>query len=492
MESDAGLHAYGASTWGQFFLYQGWNEHLGWMHTSSGVDAVDEFADTLAGDPAARTYRYGGATRRFVGRAITIGFRRPDGTLARRTFATWHDHRGPVIRREGDRWISIQLMNRPVPALEQSWLRTRATSFAGYMKVAALQANSSNDTLLASREGTIAYLHPQFVPVRDDRFDYRHPVDGSDPATDWRGLTPLAKLPQAMNPASGWVYNSNDAPWRAAGADSPRQTDFPRYMDMAGPSPRGDHATALLARAQALTPEGLRALAFDPWMPAFARAIPDLKRAWDALPASAEHDRLAAPVALLAGWDARWSAASEATTLANYWGDQLWAIAGPRRSSEQNIYQAVDALPGADRLAALAHALDVMQAAWGGWRVPWGRVNCFQRLDASLVPHFDDRQPCTPVPFASARWGSLASFGAKAYPDTKRWYGTSGNSFVAVVEFGPRVRAMAVTAGGESGHPGSAHFTDEAGRYASGDLRRVYFYDDELAGHVERRYRPGE
>jgi acyl-homoserine-lactone acylase len=97
------------------------------------------------------------------------------------------------------------------------------------------------------------------------------------------------------------------------------------------------------------------------------------------------------------------------------------------------------------------------------------------------------------VPFTSARWGSLASFGARTYPGTRRMYGTSGNSFVAVVEFGKdSVRAKAVTAGGESGDPRSRHFADQAERYAAGRLRDVYFYPTQLAEHTERRYHPGE
>jgi len=143
------------------------------------------------------------------------------------------------------------------------------------------------------------------------------------------------------------------------------------------------------------------------------------------------------------------------------------------------------------KLAALAAARDQLTRDFGTWQVPWGDINRFQRLDDALQPRFDDTQPSTPVPFTSAQWGSLASFGAKARAGTKRYYGTSGNSFVAVVEFGPRVKAMAVMAGGQSGSPQSPHFADQIARYAQGQLRKVYYYPDELSGHIERTYHPG-
>jgi acyl-homoserine-lactone acylase len=156
------------------------------------------------------------------------------------------------------------------------------------------------------------------------------------------------------------------------------------------------------------------------------------------------------------------------------------------------MWEAMNALSPADRLAAFGRALDRLEREWGGWRVRWGEVNRFQRNDAAIVQTFSDDRPSIAVPFPSARWGTLASFAARAYPGTRRWYGTSGNSFVAVVEFGPRLRAWAITAGGESGHPDSPHFNDEAQRYASGNLRPVYFYQADLAGHIERSYHPGE
>jgi acyl-homoserine-lactone acylase len=496
MRSDAGLNAYGASTWGQFFLYQGFNAHLGWMHTSSGVDAVDDFAETITTRGDKLFYRYGTAQRPVTPIPITLRYRDAEGRIVARTFTTYRTHHGPIVGAANGKWISTALMNKPIPALQQSWLRTKATDFAGYRKVAALQANSSNDTIYADAQGHIAYLHPQYVPQRNAALDYRKPVDGADPATDWRGLTPIAKLPTVIDPKGGWLYNSNDAPWRAAGADSPRKDAFPNYMDQAGPNPRGDHATTLLGAAKSLTPEGLRKIAYDPWMPTFTQMVPKLVAAWDALPAGARKDRLAGPVALLKRWDARWSATSTETSLGVFWATDLWGKTPPNDPNVPDEYDSrwarMAALPNDVLLGALDRAVEKLTHDFGRWQMPWGEINRFQRNDSAIRQTFDDAKASTPVPFASALWGSLASFGAKPYPGTKRWYGTSGNSFVAIVEFGPKVRAWAVTAGGESGQPGSKHFKDEAGRYASGDLRPVYFWPEDLTGHIERRYRPGD
>ena len=497
MRSDAGLHAYGASTWGQFFLYQGFNERLGWMHTTSGVDSIDEFAETVTRrGPDLITYRYGRERRDVETNDLTLRFRKPDGSLGEQQFFTYRTHHGPITRREGGKWIATALMNKPIPALEQSWLRTRARTQTEYLQVASRQANSSNNTVYADADGHIALLHPQFVPMRNDRFDYRGVVDGSDPATDWRGLTPLARLPRVADPAGGWLYNANDAPWRAAGADSPRASAFPRYMDQAGDNPRGDHATALLGRARALDWRGLRAIGYDPAMPEFAKLVPRLSAAWARLPEGPRKERLSAPVAALRGWDARWSAASVETSLAVFWASDLWGRTPPTDATAPDEYDSrwvrMEASGDVALLASLDAALDRLTREFGRWQVPWGEINRFQRNDSAIVQRFDDTKPSVTVPFSSALWGSLASFGAKPYPGTRRWYGTSGNSFVAVVEFGPRVRAWAVTAGGASGRAGSPHFDDQAARYAAGDLRPVYFWPEELTGHVERRYRPGE
>lgn len=143
------------------------------------------------------------------------------------------------------------------------------------------------------------------------------------------------------------------------------------------------------------------------------------------------------------------------------------------------------------RIGALRRAPETLQADFGSWQAPLGEINRYQRLSGDIVQKFDDAAPSVPVAFASSRWGSLASFGSSTHPGTKRRYGTSGNSFVAVVEFTDRLAAKAVTVGGLSSNPDSPHFDDQSGMYAQGEFRDVLFYLDQLEANLECRYSPG-
>ena len=375
-------------------------------------------------------------------------------------------------------------MHEPVKALMQSFLRTKARNLAEYRKSMALRANSSNNTLYADRKGNIAYFHANFVPKRDGRFDWRKAVDGSDPGSEWKGVLTFDEVPNVINPRGGWVYNANDWPWAAAGTDSPRQSDFPAYVDHGEESPRGRHAVMVLEGNRAFTLETLRDAAFDTYLPGFEQPIPALLAAYDA--ASLDHPlkrKLAGSIELLRRWDLRWSVNSVPTTLAILHGVELGLDQEKKRETDPSAEE---------RLQALGVAVDRLEREFGRWQTPWGEINRFQRLNAKIRSEFDDAAPSTPIGFTSEKWGSLAAFESRPREGTRRWYGTKGNSFVAVVEFGRReIRAKAVTAGGLNSKEGSRHFNDQAERYAHGEFREVYFYPRQLRDHTERTYRPG-
>ena len=492
MVSEQGLNAYGAATWGQFFIYQGFNDRAGWMHTSSGVDAVDEYLETVEKKGAGFVYKYGSEERPVVQKEITVPYKTDRGT-AERKFTVYRTHHGPIIREANGKWVAIRLMQEPIKALEQSYGRTKAKDYKSYRQTMELKANSSNNTIFADADGDIAYFHGNFIPRRDTAYDWTRPVDGSTPATEWKGLLDIDETPHLLNPKSGWLYNTNNWPWSAAGPSSPKREDYPAYVESGGESARGLHAIRVLENKKDFTLDSLIAAAFDTYLTWFEKPMPALIKAWDSTADSNPlKAKTAAQIALLRAWDLRWGADSVATSLAIFWGDDVRRrVGGGGRRGGGSPEETIATAPADTLLQSLAAASDKLQADFGTWKTPWGDINRFQRLNDDIAPKFDDAGPSIPVGFPSAQWGSLASFGARAYPGTKKWYGTSGNSFVAVVEFGPTVRARAVTAGGESGSPASKHFNDEAQRYATGNLREVYYYKSQLTGHTEREYHPG-
>ena len=496
MVSEEGLNAYGAITWGQFFIYQGFNDRAGWMHTSSSVDNIDEYVEEVIDRDGRLYYRYGNDVRPVHVSRIAVPYRAANGRMATREFTTYRTHHGPVVRAENGKWVAVRLMEEPLKALQQSYLRTKARNLAEFRKTMEFHTNSSNNTLFADADGNIAYLHSNFIPRRDTSFDWSHPVPGHDPRTEWQGVFAFDESPNVINPPTGWVYNTNNWPYSAAGPHSPRKSDYPRYVDAGSENARGLHAIRVLENRRDFTISSLIDAAYDEYLTAFEAMLPPLIRDHDALPASDPRKAALAPqIETLRAWDYRWSDHSIPTTLAIYWGEALQrAIARAATRADMASYDyAITRASPAERFRALSAASDTLTAHFGTWRTPWGHINRFQRLTGDIVQQFDDRAPSIPVAFPSARWGSLASFGARPYPGTKRWYGTSGNSFVAVVEFGrDSVRARAVTAGGQNGNPASKHFNDQAVRYATGDLRPVYFYRSQLAGHIEREYRPGQ
>jgi len=496
MVSEEGLNAYGAVTWGQFFIYQGFNENAGWMHTSSRADAIDEYLETIIQKDDGYYYLFDEEERKLRETTISLPYKNGDD-MAEQIFTVYHSHHGPIIREQDGKWVSIKLMQEPIRALTQSYTRTKAQNHEEFYASMELLTNSSNNTVYADSDGNIAYYHGNFVPVRDTSFDWNSPLDGSDPATEWQGLHSVDEIIHLLNPPNGWIQNTNNWPFTAAGEYSPRAEDYPPYMANNSENPRGVHAVRVLQDRSDFTIDKLIEAAYDPTLTAFEDLIPKLllTTAVDSQgdqQVSIQSDTLNY-IDLLRNWDYKSSLDSTATTLAVYWGQALMSeVASDAATAGTNIYEYMaNNASSAEKLRTLRSAAEQLEADFGDWRVPWGEVNRYQRINGDIVQNFDDEAESLPVAFGSARWGSLASFGSRTYPGTKKMYGTSGNSFVAAVEFGDTVTAKAITVGGLHNDPDSPHFDDQAEMYTKGEFRDVLFYREDIEANLEKEYSPG-
>ncbi|MFY0591379.1 acylase [Roseivirga sp.] len=489
--SEEGLNAYGAATWGQFFIYQGFNEKNGWMHTSTRVDFMDDFLETVQENDGKLQYKYGEEWRDVEVSEVTLKYKDGD-EIKERTFPTYRTHHGPITGKIDDKWVATKLNWEPVDALIQSFTRSKTSNHDEFWEMMKIRRNSSNNTVYADADGTIAYYHGDFVPKRDPQFNYQRPVDGSNPATDWQGMHELDEIITIVNPGNGWIQNCNSTPFTAAAEFSPKREDYPFYMAPDAENFRGVHAVQMLSNVKDLTIDGLIELAHDPYLPAFEKVIPGLLKAIERSPAKMRS--LKGPYEVLNKWDLKTSKESVAMTLAHFYGS-LYMRKGknPQRLSGNERFDYFGTgSPYEERVSIFEEAVAQIETDFGSWETPWGEYNRFQRLSGDMDLKYDDNAPSIPVGMTTSRWGALAAYGARNFDGSKRIYGYRGNSFVAMVEFGDRVKAKSMLAGGQSNDPNSPHFDDQTQRYADAQFKDVAFYKEDVEARAEETYQPGK
>lgn len=490
VQSEQGLNAYGAVTWGQFFVYQGFNEKTGWMHTSSDVDIIDEFEETIVRNKKGTQYKYGNELRTVDSTEIVVKYKNPNNTGSKK-FMVYRTHHGPITHASEKKWVATAMMWDPVKALEQSFLRTKNSDQKQFDKMMDIRTNSSNNTVYADADGNIAYYHGNFIPKRNTEFDYKKPVDGSNPNTDWNGLHDLKDNIFLLNPSSGWIQNCNSTPFTSAGRSSPKPENYPRYMSYSPENYRGVHAISLLSKAKNLTVDKLIDLAYDPYLPGAEELISGLIEAYDNNPVNSAEMKTA--INLLKKWDFKVSTDSKAMTISQFYlnnYNKSGKIPAGMHFMEKINYISSKS-PANERLEIFAESLKDLKRDFGSVETVWGEFNRYQRINGDINQNFRDELPSIPIGMASGEWGALASFGTRKGSGTKRQYGVAGNSFVAVVEFGEKVQAKSMLAGGQSSDPNSKHFDDQMQRYADRKFKTVAFYREDVLKRAESKYHPG-
>ena len=481
VESEEGLSVYGAVTWGQFFIYQGFNPYNGWMHTSSEVDVADAYLETTRDNKGQMEYLLDGKWIPFKTKWITLGSRK---------IKTFYNHRGPVLAARNGKWVSVRSYNRARKSLIQSWLRTKTTGFADFKRVMEMRANTSNNTVYADNKGNTAYWHGNYVPRRNANLDWGVPQDGTTSKNDWKGLHALDEIVHVYNPVSGWIQNCNSTPFTVSGFSSPLRSNYPVYMAPDGENFRDRNAVRLFSATGKLDLKDLISLGYDRRLMAFEVLLPSLLQA-----AEGETD-LRELVEELKNWDYTASVSSIAQTLAVRWGLKIMPKIpkamqfGGETDVVQNMEQYAKTGSKSDMVSALRLVKRELETNFGTWRVAWGDLNRFQRISNEEVMKMDDAKASIPVPFTSSAWGQLPSYTSRSIQGTKKWYGVNGNSFIAAVEFGPKIKAYSLLAGGENGNPTSPHFFDQGLMYSEGKFKDIYFYKSDVLQHAVTSYHP--
>jgi acyl-homoserine-lactone acylase len=493
--SEEGLNVYGAVTWGQFFIYQGFNAHCGWMHTSSYADVADLYEEKTRQQDSGWVYEYEGQVRPVTTKPITL-YVKNEAELRAFPVTGYYTHHGPVMASRGGKWLSLKENNRSLNALLEAWQITKANTFEEYKKAMDLRANTTNNTVYADDQGNIAYWHGNFMPRRDSNYNWSLPVDGSIAATEWKGLHELEEIVHVYNPATGWIQNCNSTPFSISGSSSPERKKYPAYMAPDGENFRALNAARLLSGASDFTLDSLIAKGYDHYLTAFEVLLPPLYDAYTAASDSVKRS-VAAAVNLLQKWDRRSAIHSVATTIAVEWATRMAQYAPRPKTSEEgsnavgNLDLEIRQSTGAQKLRELQTVMADLQQRYGNWKVEWGDICRYQRLTGKITESYDDKLPSQPVGLVSSAFGALPSFQSRVMPNTKKRYGFSGNSFIAAVEFGKKVKARTIVTGGESSDPASPHFSDQASMYLGGWFKDVLFYPEDVNKNTEKKYHPG-
>ncbi|HEX8734368.1 MAG TPA: penicillin acylase family protein [Pyrinomonadaceae bacterium] len=483
VHSDEGWNFTGYTRFGFPFPYVGHNENGGWVSTDNSADMTDVYTETFDDPKRPLAYRYGKGYRMATEHAEEIRVKTPNGLETRR-FTMRRTHHGPILGATGDgKRLAIRMAKFESDGWLREWyLMTKAKSLGELKRAIAPLNMLFGNIMYADRQGNTFYIYNGAVPRRDPRFDWTKPVDGSDPATEWKGYHTIDELPQLTNPKTGWMQNCNTTPFKLTSEGNPDPKNFPKYMVQEGDNPRGEMSRKILSQNKKFTFDDWRRAAFDTtvldaeknlsaMLAALKKRIGETGKTGDE-----ETRNLRAAYEELSRWNRQSTVDSVAMTLYFLWRDEM----GGKTLDEKA------------QVTLLAKILKDLERDFGTWRVAWGEINRLQRLDESKDESFNDNRPSVAIPGFSGWLGSIFTFYSGDVKGQKKRYGEAGGSYVSVVEFAPKVRGFSVHVFGASGNPKSRHFMDQSPMYARGEFKPAWLTLEEIKANLESSYRPGD
>jgi penicillin amidase len=494
--SDEGWNVSGATFPGGPFPTMGHNEFCGWAYTVNEPDVGDVYRLTFDKPDDKLAYKYGEGYKHAEEWKDTIKVKTDKG-LEDRVYTFRKSHYGPIMAKEDEQhYLAVKIAKLfDGSRMRQSYGQTKAKSFAEWYAAASAIDLQMFNTVYADRDGNIFFLYNGAVARKDPTFDWRQPVDGSDPKTEWNGFHPIQELPQSLNPLSGFLESCNSTPFTATDDGAPSMKDFPPYMveDRYDDMRRAKMSRHLLRNANHITFDDWQKLAYDTtlyWpmteLPRYAGWFEDLKKTNPDLAG-----RVAPYLEHLLDWDYKSTAASTQTTLCVEWYEQLYGRGYPVEDLKKEFVNDIPA-----RFQALVKAADTLTQLFGSWKVPYGDIHRLQRLpyqaSPSTVPFSDDLPSIPQVGVRGPLGVAFTVYDTPSTPERKNRYAVVGASYMAVVEFGDRLKAKSYLHFGQSGNPDSPHFFDQAALLSKQQFKDAWFYADDVDKHTVEKYHPGE
>jgi penicillin amidase len=472
VHSEEGWNFTGYTRFGFLLPYVGHNENGGWVSTDNAADLTDVYIETFDDPARPLAYKYGNGYRLATEHVEEIRVKTANA-LETRKFTMRRTHHGPILAARDGKLLALRMSKFESDGWLREWYdMTRATSLAAIKRAMTPLNMLFGNMMYADRQGNTWYLYNGAIPRRDPRLDWSKPLDGSDPATEWQGYHTIDELPQLTNPKTGWMQNCNTTPFLLTSEGNPDAKQFPKYMVQEGDNPRGAISRELLASKTTFTFDEWTRLAFDTRVLNAGKRLPGLLA--QLKPRLDGDSRLPAAVDELSRWDYRSTNDSVAMTIFSLWHDRV--------SRDKNP----------NEVAALIDVITTLERDFGTWRVSWGELTRLQRPDESKGEEFQDAKPSLPVRGVNGNDGAVFTFYAAPSAGQKRRYGVAGGTYISVVEFAPKVRALSVHTFGASGDPKSRHYMDQSVLYTRGEFKPSWLTLDEIRANLEASYHPGK
>ena len=473
-----GVNISGAALVGSPVLQIAFNDRLGWTHTVNTQDGADLYELTVTGDG----YAWDGATRAFDTETRVLTVRARDGSLRPDTLRIRRSVHGPVVRESSGRALALRTVGEELAGwLEQWWGMGTARNFGEFERAIRPNVLSSQNITYADADGRIMLFYGGNTPVRPlgDRAYWADVVPGTSSSNLWTALHPFEDMPRIVDPPSGWLQNANDPPWWATFPTALDRSRYPAYLAATEMSLRAQRSAELVESNGRMTLEELIRNKHSTEMELANRVLGELIAAAE----RSQSTGAAQAAAVLGRWDKRADSGSAGAVLFVEWWRgyesrvsegspfaEPWNAAAPR-STPRGLANPASAL------AALDSAAVLVLARYGSLDVRWGDVYRVRRDSLDL-----------PSNGAFSDLGVFRNVGYRGVAND-RYVVAGGDSYVAVMEFGPTVRAASVIGYGNASRAGSPHRTDQLGLFAAQRLKPVWRSRAEIEQNLARRER---
>lgn len=485
---------YGSTLVGIPVLRAGFNDRLGFVTTNNAPDLDDVFA--LRVDPDRPDhYVFDRRSKPLIKRDSTIRVRDVDGTVKSESRSFWITEIGPVIHRTADRVFVVKSTRLDAHRYFEGFYRlSRARSLREWLAIMRLNLVPTSNFTYADAEGNILYLWNGRVPIRKESVDYTLDVDAGGSSDLWRRLHDVDDLPRLLNPPGGYIQNANNPPQFVSSRDPIDMSAYPSHFERGPLGLRPQLALDLLDGTSRLTVAEVIRLKYNTRMLLADRVKGPLIDAVRSL-AHASED-LKAGAAALEGWDNTVSAGSRGAVLFQQFWDGYAAAVRQPFATPWNAANPTSTPAGvsdqAEALRQLEAAVAATRKTWGSERVAWGDVHRFRFGSLDL-----------PADGASGTYGCFRVMRFDQVDGVNGVYGRVagnvatgeqlagfGDAWVLLVDFSQPVTGWSVLAYGQTTDLDSRHSSDQIRIFASHELRRAWFTEEEIQSHATREYRP--